>query len=90
MPSKKDFRTKTLTTVVRPKDFKLKEVSKVVVKEHFHQLPTCTSSAHNPGCSSFGHEISCARVIVDYEKPTEVEPLGKVVWGARCIHVLLQ
>lgn len=90
MPARKDFRTKTITTVVRPKDFKLGKVSKVVIREHFHALPVCAPRAHNAQCSSFGREIGCVRVIIGYEKPTEREPLGRVIWGARCTHVALQ
>jgi len=90
MSGKSDFRTKTITTVVRPQDFQLDKVSKVVIKEHFHALPVCAPGAHNPTCTSFGREIGCVRVMVGYEKPTEAEPLGKVIWGARCTHLLLQ
>jgi hypothetical protein len=74
------FRNKTITTVVRPKDFNLDKVSKVVLREHFHPLPTCAPGAHNATCASFGREIGCVRVIAGHEKPTEIEPLGKVMW----------
>lgn len=80
---KDDFRNKTISTVVRPKDFNFDKVSKVVVREHFHPLPTCSAGAHNSKCSTSGREIGCVRVIVGYENPTEVEPLGEVISLAR-------
>jgi len=90
MPSKSDFRAKTATTVVRPEDFHLDRISKVVVREHFHALPLCTPKEHHAACASFGREIGCVRVMVDYKKPRAAEPLGRVIWGARCTHLHLE
>jgi hypothetical protein len=63
-------------------DFKLDKLSKVIVKQHTHPLPVCKANTHSPTCVKFGHELSCVRIIVGFDKATL-----KPKYGAFCTHM---
>jgi hypothetical protein len=63
--------------------FRINAVSKVVLKQHRHALPTCTSATHSPSCASYGREAKCTRVIKGVNKVT-----GRLEFEALCTHLI--
>jgi hypothetical protein len=56
-------------------------VAKLVVKQHRHPLPVCTSTKHDPSCKPFGKEVVCTRVIKKIDPVT-----NKIQFEALCTH----